>query len=178
MCTLPKVQSSQHRLLCWKGCLWIIGSLRKKGCHDGCMVACIADSGHFVWWSVLQVSCMVWTWSFLISWFFPRVYVHVADWICLSHRMLSLWRILFLSEIIDVIRCYPRVIPNLSHVILHIFPNARSLSSQTFPFMGMFDWEEGLIPLAQSRRFTQRSGLPNLTLYIPVCLLLIIILWP
>ncbi len=29
-------------------------------------------------------------------------------------------------------------------------PNVRSLSS--FLFMGMFDWEEGLISLAQSRR--------------------------
>ncbi len=34
---------------------------------------------------------------------------------------------------------------------LKIIPNVRRLSSQTFPFMGMFDWEEGVIPLAQSR---------------------------
>ena len=33
-----------------------------------------------------------------------------------------------------------------------IIPNARSLSSLTFPFTGMFEWEEGLIPLAQSHR--------------------------
>ncbi len=36
----------------------------------------------------------------------------------------------------------------LKHFIL--IPNVRSLSSQTFPFMGMFDWEEGLNPLALS----------------------------
>ncbi len=28
--------------------------------------------------------------------------------------------------------------------------NVRSLSSRTYPFMGMFDWDEDLIPLIQS----------------------------
>ena len=36
------------------------------------------------------------------------------------------------------------------HTFLILFPNVRSLSFLKFPFMGMFDWEEGLIPLAQS----------------------------
>ena len=31
MCTLPKVQSSQHRFFCWKGCLKIIGWFNIQG---------------------------------------------------------------------------------------------------------------------------------------------------
>ena len=31
ICTLPKVQSSQHRFLCWKGCLKIIGWFNIQG---------------------------------------------------------------------------------------------------------------------------------------------------
>ena len=48
-----------------------------------------------------------------------------------------------------------------------LIPNVRSWSSQTFPFMGMFDWEEGLIPLAQSHR----DNAPNI-IYLCVFLLL------
>ena len=38
---------------------------------------------------------------------------------------------------------------NSLNLIPVIILNVRSLSSKTFPFMGMFDWEESLIPLAQ-----------------------------
>ncbi len=31
ICTLPKVQSSQHRFFCWNGCLWIICWFNIKG---------------------------------------------------------------------------------------------------------------------------------------------------
>ncbi len=40
-------------------------------------------------------------------------------------------------------------LPRFWEVVKFLIPNVRRLSSQTFPFMGMFDWEEGLIPLAQ-----------------------------
>ena len=53
----------------------------------------------------------------------------------------------------------PYIQPTIFFICILII-NVRSLSSQTFPFMGMFDLDEDLIPLMQS----------------PECLLLISIL--
>ena len=52
--------------------------------------------------------------------------------------------------------------------------NCRCLSSSPFPFMGMFDFDEDLIPLIQSTR----GKTFQTPYYIPECLLLYIILWP
>ncbi len=43
--------------------------------------------------------------------------------------------------------------------------NVRSLSSWTFPFMVMFDWEEGLIPLTQSLHNSSIKSFKLLLLY-------------
>ncbi len=67
-----------------------------------------------------------------------------------------------------------------------LFINVRTVSSWTFPFMGMFDWGEDLIPLIQSPggndgigansyNWLHNSSIKSFKLqyYIPVCLLII-----
>ena len=50
------------------------------------------------------------------------------------------------------------------------------LSSQTFPFMGMFDLDEDLISLIQSPRGNAQIKSFKLQYHVPKCLLLNIIL--